>query len=127
MREIYTYRGGPGMIAWALHRIAGLGVILFLALHIFDIFLMQFGPDVFNELLFLYKHPLLRSAEILLLFGLLYHALNGLRIILLDLFPAAARFQVPLWYVQMVMVLAAFIPLAILLAIPIVKQVFGLQ
>jgi succinate dehydrogenase / fumarate reductase, cytochrome b subunit len=126
MREIYTYRGGPGMIAWALHRIAGIGVIAFLALHIFDIFLMHFGPGLFNDLLFLYKHPLFRAAEILLLFGLLYHALNGLRIILLDLFPATARFQMQLWYVQMVIFLIAFIPLASLMAIPIAKELFGL-
>jgi len=125
MREIYTYRGGPGMIAWALHRLAGLGVILFLALHIFDIFLMQFGPETFNQLLFLYKHPLFRLMEIFLLFGLLYHALNGLRVILLDLFPATARFQVQLWYVQMVIFAAAFIPLAVLMGIPIVRELFA--
>jgi succinate dehydrogenase / fumarate reductase cytochrome b subunit len=126
MREIYTYRGGPGMIAWALHRAAGVGVIAFLALHIFDIFLMHFGPGLFNDLLFLYKHPLFRATEILLLFGLLYHALNGLRIILLDLFPASARFQTQLWYVQMVIFLIAFIPLAALMAAPIVREVFGM-
>jgi succinate dehydrogenase / fumarate reductase cytochrome b subunit len=125
MREIYTYRGGPGMIAWALHRLAGLGVILFLALHIFDIFLMQFGPETFNQLLFLYKHPLFRLMEIFLLFGLLYHALNGLRVILLDLFPATARFQMQLWYVQMVIFAAAFIPLAVLMGIPIVRELFA--
>jgi succinate dehydrogenase cytochrome b subunit len=125
MREIYTYRGGPGMIAWALHRLAGVGVIAFLSLHIFDIFLVGLGPQLFNDLLFLYRHPLFRAMEILLLFGLLYHALNGLRIILLDLFPASARFQTQLWYVQMVIFLIAFIPLATLMAVPIVKEVFG--
>ncbi len=125
MRELFTYRGGPGMVAWGLHRLAGLGVIAFLALHIFDIFLMHFGPGVFNELLFLYRHPLFRMTEILLLFGLLYHALNGLRIIVLDLFPSTARFQIQLWYVQMVIFLLAFIPLAALMATPIVKELFG--
>jgi len=63
MRQIYTYRGGPGMVAWALHRVAGVGVALFLALHIFDIFLMHFGPGIFDELLFLYRHPLFRATE----------------------------------------------------------------
>lgn len=126
MREIHTYRGGPGMVAWALHRAAGIGVVLFLLLHIFDIFLMQLGPGLFNDLLFLYRHPLFRATEILLLFGLLYHALNGLRIIVLDLFPATARFQIKLWYIQMVIFLVAFVPLAILMAIPIAKELFGL-
>jgi succinate dehydrogenase / fumarate reductase, cytochrome b subunit len=125
MREIYTYRGGPGMAAWALHRLAGVGVALFLALHIFDIFLVGFGPAVFNELLFLYRAPLFRMAEIFLLFGLLYHALNGLRLVLLELFPATSRFQPQLWYVQMAIFLLAFVPLAILMFIPVVKGVLG--
>ncbi len=126
MREIYSYRGGPVMIAWALHRVAGLGVILFLALHIFDIFLMGAGPQVFNSLLFIYSAPLFRTLEIFLVFGLLYHAINGLRIITLDLFPRTARFQAQLWYAQMVILLVIFIPLAYLLAVPIVKSIFGL-
>jgi len=125
MRQIYTYRGGPGMIAWALHRVAGVGIVLFLALHIFDIFLMGAGRETFDSLLILYRHPLFRTTEILLLFGLLYHALNGLRLIILDLVPSSARFQTKLWYVQMVIFLVIFIPLAILMFIPVVKEVFG--
>jgi succinate dehydrogenase / fumarate reductase, cytochrome b subunit len=125
MREIYTYRGGPGMIAWALHRLAGVGVILFLALHIFDIFLMGAGEGTFNSLLILYRHPLFRTTELLLLFGLLYHALNGLRIILLDLFPSTSRFHTKLWHAQMVILVVAFIPLATLMAVPIVKELLG--
>lgn len=126
MREIYTYRGGPGMIAWALHRLAGVGVVAFLALHIFDIFLMQFGAGVFDELLFIYRSAPFRTLEIFLLFGLLYHALNGLRVILIDLFPATARFQTELWYVQMVIFTIAFVPLAILMFIPVLKEVLGI-
>lgn len=125
MREIYTYRGGPGMIAWALHRLAGVGIILFLTLHIFDIFLMGAGQDTFDSLLILYRHPLFRTTELLLLFGLLYHALNGLRIIVLDLFPAISRLHTKLWYAQMVILVVVFVPLATLMAIPIIKELFG--
>ena len=42
--EGLRYRGREGMIAWLLHRLSGLGVLLFLVIHIFDIFLMGFGP-----------------------------------------------------------------------------------
>jgi succinate dehydrogenase / fumarate reductase cytochrome b subunit len=103
------------MIAWALHRLSGLGIILFLSLHILDIFLASFGPGVFNELLFLYKHPLARALEVFLLFGLLYHALNGLRIIILDFWPWTSRLHAQLWYVQMVIFTIVFIPLAALM------------
>ena len=51
--EGLRYRGREGMIAWLLHRASGLGVLLFLALHIVDIFLLAFGPDIFNALLVL--------------------------------------------------------------------------
>lgn len=125
MRDIYTYRGGPGMAAWALHRLAGLGVILFLGLHIFDIFLMGAGAATFNDLLFLYRHPLFRTMEIFLVFGLLYHALNGLRIIILDLVPTSARYQTQLWYVQMIVLVIVLLPIGYLLAVPIIRDVFG--
>ena len=58
------YRGGPNQWAWAIHRVAGLGVFLFLALHIADIFVAAFGATVFNDLLFLYKGPPARILEI---------------------------------------------------------------
>ena len=61
-------------------------------------------------------------AEIFLLFGLLYHALNGLRLVLLELFPATSRFQNQLWYAQMVIFLVAFVPLAILMFIPVSRK-----
>ena len=41
-----TYRGREGQIAWMLHRVTGIAVFLFLAVHILDIFLMSFGPEV---------------------------------------------------------------------------------
>lgn len=49
-----TYRGREGQLAWILHRITGLGVFIFLLLHIVDIFLMSFGPEVFESLMFFY-------------------------------------------------------------------------
>jgi succinate dehydrogenase / fumarate reductase cytochrome b subunit len=88
---VLRYRGGAGQWAWAIHRAAGLGVLLFLVLHIFDIFLVTFGPGLFTAFLIIYKHPVARVLEVVLLFGLLYHALNGLRIILADFYPMLAK------------------------------------
>lgn len=87
MLEGLRYRGREGYLAWLLHRATGLGVLLFLLLHIFDIFLLAFGPEVFNELLVIYTAWWARIAEVFLLFGLLFHALNGARIIVQDFWP----------------------------------------
>lgn len=110
--SVLRYRGGEGQWAWAIHRVAGLGVLAFLALHIADIFIAAFGPSLFNDLLFLYKGPAARIGEILLAFGLLYHALNGLRIILADFIPRLASLRTArvLFYGQIVFFLILFIP-----------------
>jgi succinate dehydrogenase cytochrome b subunit len=110
--SVLRYRGGEGQWAWAIHRLAGLGVLAFLALHIADIFVAAFGPTLFNDLLFLYKGPAARVGEILLAFGLLYHALNGLRIIAADFIPELASLKTArlLFYGQLVLFLALFIP-----------------
>ncbi|MCC7161614.1 MAG: hypothetical protein IT331_03900 [Anaerolineae bacterium] len=112
--SVLRYRGGLGQWAWAIHRAAGLGVLAFLLLHIFDIFLVLFGPALFNELLFLYKGALMRVMEVFLLFGLLYHAINGLHVIVADFFPvlASRRLARNLFYVQLLTLVVIFVPAA---------------
>ena len=111
-----TYRGREGQIAWMLHRVTGVGVFLFLALHIVNIFLMAFPAGVFNSTLGIY-HGLL--GKILIVFGLylgvLYHALNGIRVLIVDFVPGAARYQAPMWRVQVVIFLALYAPSAAIL------------
>ncbi len=117
-RGISAYRGyrpPPGMISWAFHRITGLGVLLFLLLHIVDIFLVNYGPEVFDELLFLYRHPVFRIGEIILVGAVYYHAANGVRIILIDFWPKAYRYERQLFYGVMAVFLLGFIPTAILM------------
>jgi succinate dehydrogenase / fumarate reductase cytochrome b subunit len=123
-RGISAYRGyrpPPGMISWAFHRITGLGVLLFLLLHIVDIFVVNYGPEVFNELLFLYRHPVFRIGEIILVAGLYYHAANGVRIILIDFWPAAYRYERQLFYGVIAVFLLGFIPTALLMIRAIVR------
>lgn len=97
-RKVATYRGGVGQWAWVLHRLAGVGILLFLILHILDIFLVAFGPEVFEKLLILYHGALFRPVIVLLVFGVSYHALNGLRLIIIDFWPSTTAYHKPLWY-----------------------------
>ena len=111
-----TYRGREGQIAWMLHRITGLGVFFFLALHIADIFLMAFGPEVFNSLLFFYHKFLFKLG---IVFGLypaaLYHGLNGLRVVIIDFWPDLGKKQATLFRIQMVIFAVLYIPSAIVM------------
>lgn len=84
------YRGNTGQWAFVLHRISGFLVFFFLLLHVVDVSLLKF-PKVYNDVHALYGAILLRLFEVGLLGALLYHSLNGLRIIMVDFFPRAVR------------------------------------
>jgi succinate dehydrogenase / fumarate reductase, cytochrome b subunit len=119
--SVLRYRGGIDQWLWAVHRLAGLGVLLFLSIHIFDIFLVGFGPTLFNDLLFLYKGPGARVLDIVLVFGLLYHGLNGLRLTLLDFVPRLTGIRTELFLLQMVLFLGLYVPAGVGMGI----QFFG--
>mgnify|MGYP001064173373 CR=1 FL=1 len=117
-----TYRGREGQIAWMLHRITGLGVFFFLALHIIDIFLMSFGPELFDSLLFFYHQFLFKLSIVFGLFpGVLYHGLNGIRVVAIDFWPNLGRKQAMLWRAQMIVFVIAYIPSAIIM----IRSMFG--
>jgi succinate dehydrogenase / fumarate reductase cytochrome b subunit len=111
-----TYRGREGQIAWMLHRLTGLGVFLFLALHIVDIFLMSFGPDIFEAVMFIYHKFVFKLTIVFGLYlGVLYHGLNGIRVVIMDFWPEMGKRQAGLWRVQMVIFALIYIPSAIIM------------
>lgn len=113
------YRGREGMLSWMLHRLTGVGVLLFLLMHIVDTFLVGFGPEVYNTVLALYKSPFMRVMEVGLVAAVLYHALNGLRVIIVDFWSAGTRYQQQLFWAEMVMFTVLFIPAAYFMLRPL--------
>lgn len=80
-----TYRGREGHWSFLLHRITGLGVLLFLLIHILDTSMVFFSPPIYAEALKLYQSTLFGLGEVVLVFCVLYHGVNGLRIAILDM------------------------------------------
>ena len=119
---LLRYRGSEGMIAWAFHRIAGIAIWLFVMLHVLDIYLAGGDPNVYNDLLKFYASPLGRILEVLLGAALLYHALNGVRILLMDFWPRLTVYHKQMWYVNW----AIFVGFGVPGAIIILKPIFGL-
>ncbi len=113
------YRGGEGQLSFILHRITGVGILVFLFGHVADTFLVGFGPDLYNHAMAIYRLPVIRVLEVLLAAAVLYHALNGLRIIIIDFWPAASRYQRAMFYAVGVVFLALFIPAAITMIRPL--------
>ena len=113
------YRVGEGMLAWLFHRISGVAVWAFVVLHVIDIFLAGSNPELYDELLAFYASPIGRVLELLLGAALLYHALNGLRIIIMDFWPAMTRYNRLMWYTCWVVFAAVGIPVAWVILKPI--------
>ncbi len=80
------YRGREGQISFILHRLTGLGTLLFLSLHILDTATVYFFPSLYEHAIGLYRTTPLMIGEIILVFCVIYHGVNGLRIAYLDLF-----------------------------------------
>ncbi len=119
LREWLKYRGREGMWAWILHRITGLGVMFFLIWHILDIFLIALGPEEFNRFLALYKAPPFRILEIFLVFSLIYHALNGARIIIMDFAPGLMEHEARLFWVVLILAVVITVPAGALMVAPL--------
>lgn len=85
-----VYKGKSGQWAFVAHRITGFLVFFFLLLHVVDVSLVS-RPQMYDEVHALYGNVLLRLFEVGLLGGLVFHALNGIRIVMVDFFPGAIR------------------------------------
>jgi succinate dehydrogenase / fumarate reductase cytochrome b subunit len=80
-------------LAFYAHRLSGIAIFAFLALHIIDVSLFAISSDLYDDVHELYGTVVMRLFECGLLFALLFHALNGLRLIAIDawdLGPSAA-------------------------------------
>ena len=114
-----TYRGGEGMLAWAFHRASGIGVWAFIILHIFDIWLIGSNPDLYDVLGQIYSSPPGRVMETVLGAALFYHALNGMRIVVMDFWPAFTAYHRQLWRAVWIVFLTIGIPGAYIILKPI--------
>jgi succinate dehydrogenase / fumarate reductase cytochrome b subunit len=70
---------------WA-HRVSGVAIFAFLALHLVDVSLYAVSAELYDEVHVLYGTLGLRLFECGLLLAILFHALNGLRLLAMDLF-----------------------------------------
>ncbi len=123
------YRGKEGHWSFLLHRLTGLGVVLFLAIHIVDTSFVYFFPHLYEEVIKLYRSTLFGLGEIGLVFALFYHGVNGIRIAYLDIWKPTG------WTIEserrsaliaLIVTLVLFIPSAIWMLRNLLFHNFGL-
>jgi succinate dehydrogenase / fumarate reductase cytochrome b subunit len=82
------YRGHEGQWSWIAHRVTGVAIILFLFAHVIDTAVVGWGPEAYNRVVSVYENPTVRLLELGLVAAVISHALNGLKIMLIDFFPS---------------------------------------
>lgn len=96
--EGLRYKGGGPMLAWLLHRISGIGMVLFIGSHVVaSFFTQQMGSSWAININIVYESVFF---QLFIYFAVLFHALNGLRIIILDLWPRMITYQKEMTWLQ---------------------------
>jgi succinate dehydrogenase / fumarate reductase cytochrome b subunit len=109
------YKGQGPMLTFVLHRIGGLGMAIFVTLHVVASFV---GGDVGVFINDVYENWLF---QIFIYFFVLFHVINGLRITILDLWPKLLEYQREAIWIEW----AVFLPLFGLAVIVILRTALG--
>ncbi|MBA2776404.1 MAG: succinate dehydrogenase, cytochrome b556 subunit [Chloroflexia bacterium] len=115
------YAGDIGQYAWVMHRATGIGILFFLLIHIIDIMLIGLGRDVYDHTVEFYANPFIIPMEILLVGALIYHLLNGLRIVVVNFSASGPSHEKKYFWWVMGLTVLLTIPSAVII---FAKEVF---
>ena len=105
------YRGATGQYAWLFHRITGVAIILFLFAHVVDTAVIGWGPQAYARVMAVYENWVVRLLELGLVAAVIYHALNGVRVMVFDFWPATTKYTKGLTRATFLLWLACMVPI----------------
>jgi succinate dehydrogenase / fumarate reductase cytochrome b subunit len=101
------------MWSWVAHRITGVLIFFFLFAHVLDTALVRVSPEDYNKVIETYKNPIVGVLEVGLVAAILFHAFNGLRVVLIDFWSKGPRYQRQLTYGVIGVWIVLFLPFAV--------------
>jgi succinate dehydrogenase / fumarate reductase cytochrome b subunit len=104
------YRGREGMWSWVAHRVTGVLIFFFLFAHVLDTALVRVSPNDYDRIIDTYKTPIVNLMELGLTGAVLFHALNGLRIMSIDFWEKGPRYQKQMTYGIVAIFLVIMVP-----------------
>lgn len=103
------YRGGPGMFTWMLHRVTGILIFFFLFAHILDTAMVAIGDGrIYDGVIGVYHHPVIKLMEIGLVVAVIFHAMNGIKVTLVDFWSKGTQYirQMSMAFVGLAVILS---------------------
>ena len=113
------------MWSWVAHRITGVLTFFFLFSHVLDTALVRVSPEAYNEVIETYKNPVVNLLEVGLVAAVLYHALNGIRIMLVDFWAKGARYQRTMLWIILIIWFVVMVPGVYFMMKHTVANLFG--
>lgn len=107
------YRGHGGMWSWVGHRVTGVVIFFYLLVHVLDTSMLRVSPEAYDAVIGSYKTWYFALGETALVAAILFHALNGLRIIAVDFWKGGTRHHKTLLWVVLAVWLVLFLGFAI--------------
>jgi succinate dehydrogenase / fumarate reductase cytochrome b subunit len=117
------YKGREGQWSWLAHRVTGVAIILFLFAHIVDTAVVGWGPDAYNRVVEVYHNPFVKVLELGLVAAVIYHAVNGVRIMIIDFWPKANLWNRQLIWGTLALFLATMAPVVYVMGRSILEEV----
>jgi succinate dehydrogenase / fumarate reductase cytochrome b subunit len=119
------YRGREGMWSWVAHRVTGVLIFFFLFAHVLDTALVRVSPASYDSVINTYKNPIVNLMEVGLVGAVLYHALNGLRVMLIDFWEKGTRYQSQMLYGVVAVWVVIMVPGFYFMMLHTLQSMFG--
>jgi succinate dehydrogenase / fumarate reductase cytochrome b subunit len=113
------------MWSWVLHRITGVLTFFFLFVHVLDTALVRVSPNTYDQVIETYKTPIVNLMEVGLVGAVLYHALNGIRVMLVDFWEKGPKYQRPMLWTIVAVWVAVMLPGAYFMLERTVRTLLG--
>lgn len=96
------------MISFTIQRVTGIALSFYLILHLFVLSRAIVSADTYNSFMLTFENPIIFAMEIVLVMGIAFHLLNGIRVIIVDFLPLT-RHQAKMAWMTFLLCLLIFL------------------